>query len=330
VKRVLILAPNWLGDAVMALPAIADLRRGAPEASLDVAARPSVAPLFALVDGLREVVVLQHRHRMTRDFASDLCGRTYDAAILLPNSFQAAMTAWRAGIGERWGYRTHGRGALLTRGVPPPHGLHQADYYQHLTHALGFARGPLVPRIDVPESLRRSGAEILMAGGWDGRAPLVALAPGAASGSAKRWPAESFAALIDRLAAEGTGAVLIGGPGDKMVGEAVLTMGSGAAAIDLIARTDLPTLAGVLVNCQGLVSNDSGAMHVGAALGLHVTAMFGPTEEWATRPLGRTDPAILVHDVWCRPCMLRECPLDHRCMTGITVADVLAAARPPS
>jgi heptosyltransferase-2 len=337
VKRLVILAPNWLGDAVMSLPAVADVARAAAGVSVDVAARPPVAPLFRMVDGIREVVVLERRHPVLRDFASDLRDRAYDAALLLPNSFQSALTAWRAGIGRRWGFRTHGRGPLLTTGVAPPHGVHQAAYYQELTRALGFESGPLVPRLDVPESVSRAGAETLRAGGWNGRSPLVAIAPGAAYGSAKRWPAESFAELIGRLAGEGIGSVLVGGTGDDAVGREILKVGSGRFfgpagpknlpdPIYLVGRTDLPALAGALVHCQGLVSNDSGAMHFGAAIGLRVTALFGPTEEWATRPLGRVAPAVLVHDVWCRPCMLRECPLDHRCMRGITVSAVLAAA----
>ncbi len=324
VKRLLIIAPNWLGDAVMALPAIADVRRGASGVTIDVAARPSVAPLFTLVERIGEIVVLRHRGTLTRDFAIDLRDRSYDAALLLPNSFPTALTAWRAGIRERWGYRTAWRGPLLTRAIPTPRGVHQAAYYQHLTQTLGFARGPLEPCLEVPESHRRSGAEILVAAGWDRRTPLVALAPGAAYGGAKRWPAGSFRALAEALAREGIASVLVGGAGDQMVGDEV----NSPVSINLIGRSDLPTLAGVLANCRGLVSNDSGAAHYGAALGLRVTAMFGPTDERATRPLGKVEPAVLIHDVWCRPCMQRECLLDHRCMRRITVEAVLAAARP--
>jgi heptosyltransferase-2 len=122
--------------------------------------------------------------------------------------------------------------------------------------------------------------------------------------------------------------VLVGSPGDREAGEEV-KRATAPVPFDVIGRTDLPLLGGVLVNCRGLVSNDSGAMHFGAAAGVPVTAMFGPTEEWATRPLGRIEPVVLIHDVWCRPCMLRECPIDHRCMRGISVDAVLAAARRP-
>jgi heptosyltransferase II len=326
VKRLLVVAPNWLGDAVMALPAITDVHRGAVDASIDVAARPSVAPLFTLVDGVREVVVLEHRSPVTRDFAADLAGRPYDAALLLPNSFQSALTAWRAGIPHRWGFRTDLRAPLLTTAVQRPGKGHQAAYYQHLTRELGFQSGPLEPRIDIPASLRQAGAELLKSVGWDGSRPLMAIAPGAAYGGAKRWPATSFAAVVDGLARDGVAAVLIGGAGDRGAGHELMTAAT-STPFDLIGRTELRVLGGVLANCRGLVSNDSGAMHFAAAIGVAVTAMFGPTEEWATRPLGPVPPVVLIHDVWCRPCMLRECPIDHRCMRGITVDRVLAAAR---
>jgi len=327
-KRLLVFAPNWLGDAVMALPAIADVRRGRPDLTIDVAARPAVAPLFGLVPGVGDVTVLPAGGLLAGAVPRELQDRSYDAALILPNSFQAALTAWRAGIPERWGYRTDCRGPLLTRGVARPGRVHQAAYYQRLAHELGFASGPLEPRLEVPAVARRAAGDLLTAGGWDGRAPLVALAPGAAYGGAKRWPPESFAALATALAADGVSSVLVGSAADRLAGQEVAAaLGAGVRAIDLVGRTDLPGLAGVLAHCRGLVSNDSGAMHVGAALGVSVTAMFGPTIERETRPLGRPDPVVLTHQVWCRPCMLRECPLDHRCMRGISVEAVLAAAR---
>jgi heptosyltransferase-2 len=153
----------------------------------------------------------------------------------------------------------------------------------------------------------------------------VALAPGAAYGGAKRWPADGFASVARGLALDGVATVLVGSAGDRAAGDEVLARHAGI--IDLIGRTDLAALAGVLANCRGLVSNDSGAMHVGAAVGVRVTALFGPTEEWATRPLGRAGADILINDVWCRPCMLRECPIDHRCMRGLPSDRVLASAR---
>jgi heptosyltransferase-2 len=175
---------------------------------------------------------------------------------------------------------------------------------------------------------RRSGAALLRVDGWDEQRPLVALAPGAAYGSAKRWPAESFAALAAELTRGGIDVVLIGAAGDARSGaEVERRSGAPFRAINLIGRTDLPTLAGVLASCRALVTNDSGAMHLAAALGVPVTAMFGPTNEYETRPLGMIEPVILTHNVWCRPCMLRDCPIDHRCMRGITVESVMSSIR---
>lgn len=318
-NRLVILAPNWLGDAVMALPAIADVRRARPDAAISVAARPSIMPLFTLVDGVDDVI----------DVGTDLRTRSFDAALLLPNSFHAALTVWRAGIPERWGYRAQGRAPLLTRAVNRGARAHQAAYYQQLVSALGYPSGPMRPEIRVSPDLRRAGGEMLGAAGWDRRAPLVALAPGAANGRAKQWPPESFAGLARALAEDRVVTVLIGAPPDARAGAEVIdALGGGAPGvpmINLIGRTDLPALAGVLVHCRMLICNDSGAMHFGAALGVRVTAMFGPSNEMETRPLGDGRTFILTHDVWCRPCMLRECPLDHACLRGITVDAVLAS-----
>ena len=213
-------------DAVMALPAIADVRRGQPDASIAVAARPSVAPLFTLVPGVDEVVALSAAG------PSLLAGR--DAALLLPNSFRSALMARRAGVPERWGYSTDWRGLLLTRGVPrPPPGLHQIDYYQHLVRALGFPTGPDATRLDLPPALREAGANVLRHAGWDGRTPIVALAPGAAYGSAKRWPSSAFADLAAGLADEGVACLIVGAAADRGTADEVSrAIGSSRGAND--------------------------------------------------------------------------------------------------
>jgi len=331
-NRLVILAPNWLGDAVMALPAIADVRRGAPHAHITVAARPSVAPLFRLAPTVDAVVVLERKASIGRvsswrELGVELAGGGFDAALLLPNSMHAALVASRAGIPERWGYRTSFRSRLLTRGVHPPSGLHQVEYYQQLVHALGFPNGPIEPHLPVPADVRDAAAEILASAGWDGRARLAAVAPGAAYGGAKRWAPQSFAALVDALARDGVQSVLIGSPADAATGTEVLSgVSRRDAVLNLMGRTDLAALAGALTHCRALVTNDSGAMHLAAAIGVAVTAVFGPTDERVTRPLGDAH-VVITHDVWCRPCMLRECPLNHGCMRGIHPAAVLEAAR---
>lgn len=327
VQRLVILAPNWLGDAVMALPAIADVRRRLPRAAIAVAARRSVAGLFQMVADVTEVLDLEPRRARWRDAGAELRGSGFEAALLLPNSFQSAFAAARAAIPERWGYRTDWRRPLLTRAVPPVKEAHQIEYYRHLVRALGFLNGSSEPALQVPAEARASGRDLLTRAGWDGRAPLVALAPGAAYGGAKRWPPEYFAELAGALAADGVVSVMVGSTADGLTGTEIETaFARGGGLLNLIGATDLVTLAGVLAHCRTMVSNDSGAMHLGAAIGVPVTAVFGPTNDLGTRPRGDAH-RILTNPVWCRPCMLRECPIDHRCMRGVGAAAVLAAAR---
>lgn len=323
-RRLLIFAPNWLGDAVMALPAVADVRRAWPDAVIDIAARPAIAPLLPLVSGIGQAVVLG----AAADSLASIRSGAYDTILLLTNSFNTAWLAKRAGVAERWGYRNEFRSVLLTRSVAPPTRVHQAAYYQQLTTALGFVPGPLEPVLGVPPDLRTIGEQRLVEQQWDGHHPLVAVAPGAAFGGAKRWPAAHVAATIDALARDGVRAVLIGAPADAKAGAEVLALlHTSLRPIDLIGRTDLSTLAAVLVHCRGLITNDSGAMHFAAALGVNVTAIFGPTNEHETRPLGTGRLSVVHTDVWCRPCMLRECPLTHRCMREVAPDAVLKEVR---
>ena len=328
-NRTAILAPNWLGDAVMALPAIADMRRALPSGSLTVIARSQVAALFRMAPGIDDVAVIDEPAPAHAKVERIKRGG-YARVVLLPNSFQSALLAWRAGIPERWGFRADCRALLLTRAVPRPWALHQAVSYQHLVRELGFANGPPEPQLTVSPAARAAAVELLVAAGWDRQAPLVAFAPGAANGCAKQWPTASFAEVASKMAADGITPVIVGAAGDSGAGLALigsLDEGARRTVVNVIGRTDLPTLAGLLVHCRALVTNDSGGMHVAAALGVPVTAMFGPSREDETRPIGRSRSVVLTHPVWCRPCMLKECPIDHRCMRGISPEAVLAAAR---
>lgn len=320
----MIVAPNWLGDAVMALPAIADVRRSRPDSTIAVAARESIAALFRLVRDVDNVVALPRRGGAPL--------QAFDTAILLPNSFHSALLVARAGVPERWGYRTDWRGFLLTRAIRRPvSSIHQIDYYQQLTASLGCSSGPSIPHLELADDLRDAARKTLLAAGWDGRSPLAAIAPGAAYGSAKRWPASAFADLVVGFREDRVAAVMIGAKADRAAADDVVRHVAGRAGlIDLVDRTDIPTLASVLVQCRALVANDSGALHLAAALGVNVAAVFGPTDDRLTaprpaKPEART--AVLTNDTWCRPCGLRECPLDHACMRGVDANDVLAAAR---
>jgi heptosyltransferase-2 len=335
--RIVVLSPNWLGDAVMALPAIADVRRRYPSAHLAVAARASVAPMFELAPDVDAVLTLRwqggvfDRAGLHAD-AAVLREARFDAALLLPNSMASAWLTRHAGVPDRWGYAADYRSPFLTRAVPKPKGSrHQARYYQHLTETLGAPAGPLEPLLNAAAGDVASARSLLAEHGWDGIRPLVVVAPGAAYGHAKRWPPERYAALVATLvSSHGATCVLVGAGVDAEATRLVRDLTDEPArpyVLDLANLTTLRTLAAVMALARACVSNDSGAMHLAAAVGVRVVAVFGPTREKETAPLARAgrSATVLIHDVFCRPCMLRECPIDHRCMTELDPARVQAA-----
>ena len=189
----MVVAPNWLGDAVMALPALADVRRAFPNSRLVVGARPSIAPLYALVPGVDETIVTEWRGSLRRRqiLAADVQrvkNAQIDLAILFPNSFASAWGVHRAAIKERWGYSADFRRPLLTRAIRRPGGSrHQGAYYQHLVKELGMPTGPLEPSLSVSAAVVEESKALLAARGWTGSRPLLVVAPGAAYGTAKRW-----------------------------------------------------------------------------------------------------------------------------------------------
>jgi heptosyltransferase-2 len=321
-SSLLVRVPNWLGDAVMALPALGAVRAAFPETRIALAAGSSVAALFeedtpAAQD---ELISLGDPDRAEREQVRRMAEGNFDAALLFPNSFRAAWTARRAGIPERWGYAGNLRGWLLTRAVARPRArhLHQAEYYRELVRGLGFDAPEALPRIAVRADTAARADALLARHGVEGPAAIVGFAPGAAYGHAKRWPPRRVAEVIARASKElGTVCVLVGAHADRDAAREIeSSLPADVRAVNLVGRTDLRLLAGVLARCRAFVSNDSGAMHLAAAIGVPVAAIFGPTDDRVTRPLGEHD--VLVHQVFCRPCMLRDCPIDHRCMTAIT------------
>ena len=345
-ERIVVVAPNWLGDAVMALPAIGDLRRHFSSSHLAVAARPAVAPLFAMVQGIDETITLPGSGGWRALFdwqesADALRKGSFGIAVLLPNSFASALIAQKAGIPERWGFATDWRGRLLTKAVPRSAVArasadkpvqHQYEYYQALTSALGIATGPPFATV-WPNSDRTR--ELMVDIGLDPDEPFVVLAPGAAYGMAKQWLPERFAELAGLIINQrGWSVLMIGSTADRSAcADIASRIGSTGTRmnrlIDLSGKTDLPSLAALLSRAHAVVSNDSGAMHLAGAVGVKVVALFGATNERRTSPLRASEhapmPVIVSHPVFCRPCMLRECPIDHRCMRGISAQRVFEA-----
>jgi heptosyltransferase-2 len=322
--RLVLRMPNWLGDAMMALPAAAAVRSAFPSTHIAIAAPASVAPIFEEQTIARpdSVISIAKRERE----AEELGAGTFDAALLFPNSFGSAWKARRAGIPERWGFAGAFRRPILTRAVTRPgKKIHQSAYYLALVRGLGLEAPDALPSLTVrPETLRRA-HELLARHGLHADDVLVGFAPGAAYGHAKRWPPPRVADVIARVSRQHHAvSVLVGAGGDRDAAREIESLlPPDTRVVNLIGRTDLRQLAGVLARCRAFVSNDSGAMHLAAAIGVPVAAIFGPTDERVTAPLGHHD--VLIHQVFCRPCMLRDCPIDHRCMKGITPDAVFGA-----
>jgi heptosyltransferase-2 len=326
-RKILIRSPNWIGDAVMMTPAMGALRFAFPDATIVVAAHSRVADLFRPHPYCDDVMVYDRpgRHRgilgVVR-FAAELRRERFDLAILFQNAAEAAILAWLAGIPQRAGYHTDLRRPLLTHGIPvgdDERRLHHTEYYRHLLEALGIVGGNGVLRLACSVEEQEWAGETLGPGRW------IAIHPGATYGSAKRWFPERFAAVADQLAGRyDARIVLVGGPDVADAGRC-MEDSMMHRPFNLVAKTSLRQLMAVIQKCRLLVTNDSGPMHVGAALGVPIVAVFGPTDHTTTSPF-TPKCRIVRKSVDCAPCLKRHCPTDHGCMLAITVDDVLQAA----
>lgn len=338
IRACVVRAPNWVGDAVMSLGGLRELRRIIGGARLAVAARPWVAAIYEETGIVDEIVSLErHSWRDVFAHAAALRRGGYDAAILFQNALEAAVVARLARIPRIAGYATEHRGMLLTDTIPLPDDrrtAHQSRYYMKI--ASGFERalhgtgtGGL-DRTDCrltarPESLDL-GRQVLERAGV-GSEPIVCINPGATNSRAKQWLPERFAQSADAIAAPlGARIVVVGSAAESVTATSVIAaLARPEQAVDLTGKTSLQELIGVLGHASALVSNDTGPAHLAAALGTPTVTVFGPTEIFATHPLGAR-AVVVNHPVDCAPCMLRDCPIDHRCMTGVSVESVVAAA----
>jgi heptosyltransferase-2 len=231
----------------------------------------------------------------------------------------------KAGVKERWGYRTDFRRALLTRSVRKPRGrVSFPEYYANLVRQLGVETGPLTAQLTVPAATSAAAVSLLRERGWQPDQPLVGIAPGAAFGHAKRWSPKRYAELASQLIDEGVCCVILGRSDDRDAARDI-------RGIDLIGQTDLLMFMGIVSHCNVVVANDSGAMHLAGALGVPVVGIFGPTDERYSAPITPHEDAHSVETVsasaFCRPCFLADCPIDHRCMKRIPTARVHETVR---
>lgn len=327
--KLLIRAPNWVGDAIMALPAVRAVRARFSNAKISILARPYVAEIYRGQDVCDDLMTVEPG----RDVAEDLRATRFDVALLLQNAFQAAWVAWRAGIPERIGYSRDARGILLTKAirVPKPGEIpaHEQFYYLELLRRaswLDSLPNETFISLKVLEENRGRGEEFLQAAGAKPGRTRIAIGAGASYGSAKCWPPDRFAELANRLQSSGDAEVILFGMTAEAAVSSAIAAGMRHKPIDLTGKTSIGDLPVLLSCCHLFIGNDSGAMHVAAAVGLPVVAVFGPTDPFGTAPV-TPRCSIVQEKPYCSPCFLRRCPTDHRCMTRIAAGAVESAAK---
>ena len=325
-KKILIRSTNWIGDAIITTPAVHSIRKNFPDAFISILVHPWVADVFNSSPDVDEVLIYEKKGihsglsgmwRLSRK----LSRYSFDLTILLQNAFEAAFITMLAGIPARAGYKTDGRGLLLTHGVSFKKGIkkiHQVHYYQEMVKSLGLTPEPDKLSLELPESKKKWAKEFISS---IKKGPVVGLNPGAAFGPAKRWPAEKFGKLALLLSKE-LGAVMFvfGTKADKSVNAEIHDFAPGNV-IDLAGKTSLAEAMALIEVCDAFVTNDSGLMHVGAALKTPMAAIFGSTNPITTGPFSE-NAVVIQKDLDCSPCLKTHCKTDFECMMAITAEEV--------
>lgn len=338
IKRIVVRGTNWVGDAVMTVPALREIRRLFPESHITLATRSWAEGLFEDAEFLDDLMVhegsgLRSVIHQVREWRR----RRFDLAILLPNSLETALVASLAGIPLRVGYATDGRQRLLTHPLDLPESRssqHEVFYYLNMIARLewlakrdqSFLNTQPDASLEVSESRKLAARSLLRTSGITEGRRLIALCPGSINSRAKRWPAERYAALADRFIYEyGADVLLIGSSAEEEVSLEVSGRMNNKPVI-LTGKTELKELVAILSLVDLLVTNDTGPAHIAAALGRPTLVIFGPTNPLTTRPFSPF-AEIVRQPPDCAPCMLRDCPIDHRCMTAISPDEVFERAQ---
>jgi heptosyltransferase-2 len=339
IERVVVRGVNWVGDAVMTVPALRELRRVLPHAHITLATRPWAEGLFADADFLDDILIYERGRRDFRAVTRQIRawrGRRFDLALLFQNAFEAALIARASRVPLRMGYGTDGRRALLSHAIQIPpwrSNRHEVFYYLNLVAELErllYGSSQIMERepkftLDVSEKRRALAREFLLERGVATDSRLIALCPGSTNSRAKRWPAERYAALADRFV-ENTGAtVLLIGSADELDVSREVEQLMRQPPFMLTGGTDLATAVAILSLAEILITNDTGPAHISAALNRPTLVIFGPTDPRTTRPFSPL-AQIIRRPPECAPCMLRDCPIDHRCMTSISPEEVFSQA----
>jgi heptosyltransferase-2 len=329
--KIIVRAPNWIGDSILAMPAAYSLSRNFPQAQIWIAAKEWVKDLFVSHDFIRGIIPLPGEDglKSLKDSIQKVQRLHFDIGVLLTNSFSSALLFYLGKIPERWGYSTDGRRVLLTRGVVKKkegNYSHQLNYYLDLISGLGLKTPP--PKISLPltQEEKKKAKEMLLYLNVDLKGPLVILHPGASYGSSKRWHAANYAKLAILLQDRKKAEILITGSEDEAgLVESISSLMT-RKPVNLAGKTDLRLLAGLISHADLFIANDSGPMHIANALKVPVIAIFGPTNPSLTGPF-QQPAAVIKKDVPCWPCSYRECPFDHRCMISIDPEEVFVACQ---
>jgi heptosyltransferase-2 len=326
-KRIVIKGTNWIGDVFLSLPAVYSLRHLFPKAEIAIALK---WPLGDLVRGIG-IIDTVHDYEGTMNGEKKLIGqlrkKRYDLGVCFPRSLHAALLIFFGGARERLGYAADLRSAFLTTRVTRTQAvksLHQSEYYRHLISVLGDP-GPLViPRLLLSDDEKAWAERFLKREGYRG-GTLVGINPGAAYGDAKRWYPDRFAAVADALARRHDAEIIIfGGPADRAAAEEV-SRHMKSPHVFAAARTTLRELISLIARCILFITNDTGPMHIAAAVDVPILAVFGPTNPITTSPMGIFE--MVRHDVDCSPCLERSCPAGHhRCMELVKESEVIERA----
>ncbi|HEY6119292.1 MAG TPA: lipopolysaccharide heptosyltransferase II [Pyrinomonadaceae bacterium] len=335
-RRVLVRGTNWVGDAVMTVPALRELRRLLPAAHITLATRTWAKGLFANAEFIDDLLTFESGGLLaTGRQISQWRARKFDLALLFPNSFESALVAAVARVPIRIGYSTESRGFLLTNPVPLPEwrsSRHEVYYYLRLVDELGrllnLSKIGVAPDTSLQVSpVRTSQAiELLRAKGVNSGHAVIAFCPGSINSRAKRWPAERYAELGDRLIEQLDATVLLIGSAAELDVSVEVSTRMKHKPVMLTGQTQLDELVALLTQVDLLITNDTGPAHIAAALRRPTLVIFGPTNPLTTRPFS-TSAEIMREPPDCAPCMLRDCPIDHRCMTAISPDQVFEKAR---
>lgn len=340
INSIVVRGANWVGDSIMTIPALRELSRIFPEAEIVLHTRQWAEGIFRDADFLDRIITFDKSKWQIRDTIAQsdiLREQHFDLAILLPNSFESALTAMLARIPKRIGYNKDLRGLLLTDPIAVPEWKkkrHEVFYFMNLIAEVEkrFVGTNTVldsepdSTLQISDVRQAEARQILKAAGVDPAKKVIALGTGSTNSRAKRWGADNYAKLNDMLQNElGASVILVGSVEEAEIADEVQRL-SRMPPVDLTGMTDLAEAAAILSVVDLLVSNDMGLAHVAPAVGTKTAVIFGPTNPVTTRPF--SDNAVVVRkEVECSPCMLRDCPIDHRCMTRISVDEVFNLCR---